>query len=655
LIRSHGKEVSPRVWSIAASVVVLAFFEPGAGAQQQKNLPTISDQTPVTTTSTGESGIIRLTVRGENKASLDRQSVIRLYSHAKNVASWQTTSEKSEAAFVGLGLGPYDVQVSAVGYVTLEKKVEILYSQQNIELDIVLHPDPSAVDLNAPFDDLPQKARREATRAVVALKSGNLKDAQKHLDKAYAASPSSSETNFLFGYLNFQRGTFDVAATYLQRAATSDPHNLQALILLGRVQFRRSDFLGAQKTLQQALSADPRSWPAHNLLAEVYLKEKEFEKALQEAQSALDNGKGERSSALLVLCRALANLGRDEEGILRLKAFLEATPESPGAPPLRALVSELEKRATAHNEHPDKIQLPLSSPASEDLAPDDSRPSLPDNLWQPAEIDDKKPAVAADLACPYDQVIEMSGERVKRLVDDVARFAAIEDLVHEQLDATGNPLSKETRKFDYVAAISKVQPGFLEVNEYRGQRYGTADLPDGIATQGFVALALVFHPEMRENFAMTCEGLGQWRGQATWLVHFRQRDDRPSRMESYKVGGQVYPIRLKGRAWITADTFQIVRIESELLSPLPQIRLRTEHQIAEYGPVGFPRKNVELWLPRSAEIYIDFRRHRYYRRHSFDHYMLFATDSEDKPDLTKYQSGDLQGRPAQIKPSGVVH
>lgn len=617
MIRSHGKELSLPVGLIAGSILAFVLCEPDAGAQ--KTLPTMSDQTPVTTTSTGESGIIRLTVRGENEASLDRQSVIRLYSHPKNAATWQTTTEKSEAAFVGLGLGQYDVQVSAVGYVTIEKKVEIVYAQQNIELDIVLHPDPSAVDLNAPFEDLPQKARREAKRAVVALKSGNLKDAQKHLDKAYAASPSSSETNFLFGYLNFQRGALDAAEAYLQHAATSDPGNIQALLLLGRVQFRRSDFRGAQKTLEQALSPDPSSWPAHNLLAEVYLKEKEYEKALKEARFALDNGKGERSAALLVLGQALANLGRDEEGILRLKAFLEATPESPAAPQLRALVRELEKRAAAHNEQPDKMQLAVSSPASADLALDDSPPSLPDNLWQPAEIDDKKPAVAADLACPYDHVIEMSGERVKQLVDDVARFAAIEDLVHEQLDVTGNPLSKETRKFDYVAAISKVSPGFLEVNEYRDQRYGTADLPDGIATQGFVALALVFHPEMRENFQMSCEGLGEWRGQATWLVHFRQRDDRPSRIESYKVGGQVYPIGLKGRAWITADNFQIVRIESELVSPIPQIRLRTEHQIAEYGPVGFPKKSVELWLPKSAEIYIDFRRHRYYRRHSYDH------------------------------------
>jgi tetratricopeptide (TPR) repeat protein len=537
LLPAYRKEVSSRAWLITTSIALLAFFEPKAGAQQ-KNLPTMSDQTPVATTSTGESGIIRLTVRGENQSGLDRQSVIRLYSHSKNAATWLTTTEKSDAAIVGLGLGQYDVQVSAVGYLTTEKTVEIVYSQQNIELDIVLHPDPSALDLNAPFDDLPQKARKEAKRSVVALKSGNLKDAQKHLDKAYAASPSSSETNFLFGYLNFQRGAFDRAEAYLQTASTSDPHNIQALILLGRVQFRRSDSRSAQKSLEQALAANPGSWPARDLLAEVYLKEKEYEKALKEAQFALDNGKGERSRSLLILCRALANLGRDQEGIRRLQVFLEATPESPAAPQVRALASELEKRAAAHSQHADMVQLPVSSPASEDLALDDSQPSLPDDLWQPAGIDEAKPAVATDLACPYDQVIELSGERVKQLVDDVARFAAIEDLVHEQLDATGNALSKETRKFDYVAAISNVQAGFLEVHEYRGQRYGTADLPEGIATQGFVALALVFHPEMRANFQMTCEGLGQWRGQATWLVHFRQRDDRPSRIESYKVEGK---------------------------------------------------------------------------------------------------------------------
>jgi hypothetical protein len=92
---------------------------------------------------------------------------------------------------------------------------------------------------------------------------------------------------------------------------------------------------------------------------------------------------------------------------------------------------------------------------------------------------------------------------------------------------------------------------------------------------------------------------------------------------------------LKGRAWIAAGTFQIVRIESDLVSPMPEIQLLSEHQVVEYGPIPFGQKKTTLWLPKSAEIYFDFRRHRYYRRHSFDHYMLFAVDSQEKPKAPK--------------------
>jgi len=89
-------------------------------------------------------------------------------------------------------------------------------------------------------------------------------------------------------------------------------------------------------------------------------------------------------------------------------------------------------------------------------------------------------------------------------------------------------------------------------------------------------------------------------------------------------------VDIKGRAWITADKFQIVRIEADMTKPLPEIQLRSEHQVVEYGPIPFPKKNTTLWLPKSAEIYFDFRKHRYYRRHSFDHYMLYSVDTEEE-------------------------
>ena len=198
------------------------------------------------------------------------------------------------------------------------------------------------------------------------------------------------------------------------------------------------------------------------------------------------------------------------------------------------------------------------------------------------------------------------------------------------VDELGNAITKETKKYNYVAAISEAKVGYLEVEEYRTEHSEMAQFPGGMASKGFPTLALVFHPNMSDNFEFNCEGLGDWKGEATWLVHFRQRDDRPNRIHDFKIGAMLYSVNLKGRAWITANNFQIIRMESELVKPMPAIQLLTEHQIVEYGPVHFQNKGIDLWLPKSAELYFDFRKHRYFRRHSFDHFMLFSTDSDEK-------------------------
>ncbi len=278
------------------------------------------------------------------------------------------------------------------------------------------------------------------------------------------------------------------------------------------------------------------------------------------------------------------------------------------------------------------------------MAPDSqlasAEPQFAVKDWQPPSVDDSKPAVAAGVACPTEMVVSLAGKQVKQLADDVARFAAIEDLVHERLDTVGYPITRETRKFNYVVSITDTPPNGLELSEYRSEHSGPPEFPDNIASSGFISLALVFHPAMRDEFQMTCEGLGDWHGQTTWLVYFRQRTDRPNRLHSYVLNGKGYPVGLKGRAWIKTDSFQIVRMESDLVSPAPAIQLASEHQIVEYGPVMFAKKNEELWLPQSAQLYFEFRKRRYFRRHSFDHFMLFSVDAAEKRNEPKEPAQD---------------
>jgi tetratricopeptide (TPR) repeat protein len=586
---------------------------------------------------------LQVTVLGENKVKLDRQAVVRMHCDNPLGTTYQTTKGGSQTTFLGLSIGKYSLEVSAVGYLSAHKEVEVSGVTDNLQVTVTIPKDATAISLDATGTSdalMSAKASKDTAAAVAALKSSNLKEAKKRLDAAYREVPESGRVNFLMGFLFFEQKDYDQALTYLNHAITLSPSDAQSLALMGRVQLLRGQYEPAKASLERAVVANPNDWMSHNLLANVYLKLKDYERARAQAQLAIDQGQGNASAAQLVLGEAQANLGHTVEGIQTLKAFLAAAPASPQAAQVKDFISQLEQRAASAPTEATLTAIVGSPVAAGDPDPlaDTSEPEL-SVAWQPPGIDEAKPSVAAGVNCPTADVLAKAGDRVEELVDNVGRFAAIEDLLHERLDNQGNPTTRETRKFDYAAYITQPRTGVLLVDEFRTERYGIDNLPDQIATSGFPALAMIFHPTMQPDYEISCEGLGEWKGQATWLVHFRAREDRPSHIQDYVVGTHTYPIRLKGRAWVTADKFQIVRIESELINPLKGIGFLAEHQIAEYGPVLFEKKNVQLWLPKTAEVYLDIHRHRYYRRHSFDKYMLFSVDSTDKVNTAKVPPG----------------
>ncbi len=578
----------------------------------------------------GDEGMVLLSVRAaDGKKQLDRQAVVKITNLSAQSVGWKTTDDKSEAE-ISLSFGQYEFEVSAVGYLSERKKTQIYNATDTIPMEIDLRRDPAAVDIDVVDAALPPKARGDVKRAVAALKSANYKEAKKKLDAAYQVAPSNPDVNYLMGYLFYQQKAPAQAVSYLTTAANVSSRNVRVLTLLGSLQLTQKDYVAAAATLEKAVDTESGNWMAHNLLASAYLGLKKFEPARQEAELAIAQGKTAANAANLVLGQALVNLGKTQEGIRALQAFIRNSPSDPSAPQVLDLIARVE----GHDSNP----VPKDASARKNdtsLAAIDPlfiAPELPVavNPWRPPGIDETKPSVSEGVSCPFDNILEMSGQRVKELVDNVSRIAAIERLLHEQVNEMGNPTSRETRDYDYVATIAEHNGGYFGVDEDRFERLTRADSPDGISSSGFAALALIFHPSMRPDFDMACEGLGRWQGRATWLVHFKQRADRVPRMVDFKLNGNIYPVRLKGRAWIAADTFEIVRIESELISPIPEIRLRCQQQVVEYGPVQFPRRKLELWLPTRAEIYLDYRNHRYYRSHTYDHYMLFAVDSEEK-------------------------
>ena len=564
----------------------------------------------------------------EKPVSLDRPVRVDLTKLANRLGVFQTVQGHQTAVFVNTSLGKYDISATAVGYLTSHQEISVVNPVKQ-DVEIVLRRDPAAITLNEASGLMSSKAKKEAKRAVSLLRSADLNGAEKHLKAAYGLAPSNADLNFLLGYLYFQKNDYGQAGTYLGTAASLSPHSAQNLTLLGRTRLLQQNYPAAQSALEQAILVDSEDWLPHNLLANAYLQEKEYSKARDEAQVALAKsvryGKNASGAAQLTLGQALLGLGQMKQGVQALQTFLKNAPPENMVGPVRALIARVEQ-----SDHPSAAGSQVTTSTVDPLmvVP---KVALSMQTWRPPDVDDVNPTLEPGVACPAAQVLAGAGQRAQELVQNVTRFSAKEVLFHKSLDSIGLSGDAETRKYDYVAAISS-ERGFFQIDEYRANLAPQDGYPDGIASAGFVMLALVFHPQMQRDFDFDCEGQGQWHGQPTWLVHFRQRHDRPSRMQSYYLDRKTYLVDLKGRAWISTDSSQIVHMEADMAKPIHEIQLVSEHQIVEYGPVPFAKQNTMLWLPTNAEIYLDFRKHHYYRRHSFDHYMVFdvGTSQQDK-------------------------
>jgi tetratricopeptide (TPR) repeat protein len=582
----------------------------------------------------------------------------------------QETAKAGHVLFKGIPATEYSIQVVAPGYRTVVQQVEVKKDEVRavtINLEQMSVEDTAE---NTAYKALPSKAQREIGKALELLRTQKVADVRSHLDAANRAAPNQAEVQYLFGVYAKETGDAEQAKSFWMRAVELSPMHLPALLSLGDALLRENQPNEALPYVTRAVATAPSSWRAHAILANVYLRQGSADAAVKEAERALELGHGQAVAVQPVLAVALARKGEKARAIATLQSYLA---ERPSDAETKKLLDKLQSRAASGKsvvsddsrtrtiatlqayvqEHPadaeakkllDRLQLQTASTTNvpdqpgvdtaEDVSlPIDTASALPlRSSWLPPDVDEQMPAVEQGASCVLDDVLRKAGEQVQQFVKNVERFSATEFLNHEAIDKWGMPGNMETRKFDYVVSVEESRPGFLSVEEYRSSAGLPAEFPGGIATNGLPILALIFHPYYAMNFDMACEGLARWNGKPAWEVHFRQRKDKPNVVRSYRLGmeGPSYPVALKGRAWILADSFEIARLETDLIVPVPQIKLIADHTAIEYGPVQFHIRNVEMWLPQTAEVYYDWRGKRIHRRHSFSNYMLFAVDEKQQ-------------------------
>lgn len=604
------------------------------------------------------------------------------------VTGLPTKMTEDEWEFRNLQVGAdYEIRVEAPGYEPQQKFAHLPpFDQTTIRVDFYMQPSGNP-DAKPPAGHflLAPAAQREVQQAIHDLQHNKLDSARKHLDKAIKLAPGNPGVNYLLGLSWFRANRLGDATPYFEKAVSIDPTQLSALLALGTIHYRQGDDPGAIALLTKAVALAPHSWQAQWMLASAYLRAGKNADARTHAELALKHGKKDAIRVNLVLGQALERLGENAKAIDAFEAFLKRDSHDKEATAARAEVARLKQLPPKTAPVIETAVTPAVEPSASSspaavgkeppnpfgaeprsartvkaavgesfdgaearmLPPTKSKPKSASSLaltppappvnlppppnWAPPDVDADRPAIISSAACPLPSLLKRAGRNALALVTNLQEFSATEDYQSVEVSRAVKVGSPVERKFQYMAFIHHIRPQLFTVEELRQPSLHASHMDGQWVGIGSPALALVFHPFFQKYFDWQCEGLGEWKGQPAWLVHFAQNPSQPiSPLHVFTIGPEEYQVALKGLAWVGEKNGEVVHLETDIMKPMERIELAREHFAIDYRLVRFRTHPVSLWLPEDVNLYIAYRHHYYHSYSHFSDFQLFWVGAGQK-------------------------
>jgi TolA-binding protein len=575
---------------------------------------------------------LQVCVRDRSGGPLSAEAFVRIFSEGgQQIAVATTGGAGIVAGAVGFGLAAADyvIEVEAVGYKKTTENISVTGGGHIQTVYIVLLPAGSSSEaVPAAGVVLAPNVQRELDKSLVALKQNKFAEARKHLEKANKMAPSNPDILYLLGIVDYSEKNFPAARRRFESVLTIYPRHERSLLMLGQMQLDAKENDEARATLQKAVEADENNWRAHYLLALAFVRSGELPKAELEAARAGELNKEKTAAMKLLRAKILMVEGKNSEAEAAFHSFIKDYPTDAGIPEAEKY---LEKIAAGKKAAATEVIAASETTRSADKEDRVAVVGPLEKPWAPPDVDAAIPFTSTDIPCSTEEVLEKAKQRIRAQLGDMEEFSATERVEHQTIDSAGIWTTPVSREFDYLIFVHRNQALSYYFVEDRagGDTYGA--FPSSIATRGLVSLGfLVVHPVFSSDFQFTCEGLGAWNGKPAWQLRFVQRQDVPSRIRSWSLGNTTYPIPLKGRVWISANSYNLLHLQTTLREAVPGLRLNREQLFVDYGPVHFHSASVELWLPSRAEMYFDWKGRRYHHKHTLSNYQLFDVDTKHK-------------------------
>jgi hypothetical protein len=148
---------------------------------------------------------------------------------------------------------------------------------------------------------------------------------------------------------------------------------------------------------------------------------------------------------------------------------------------------------------------------------------------------------------------------------------------------------------------------------------------------GFATVWLIFLPGNLHDSRFRYLGEQSIGRRKTYVLAFAQNPESTGLQPVISFGSGQCIAPLQGVAWIDRSTYQIVRIQTDLLYSLPDIDLSQLRAVLTYESVKIAGLNLSLWLPRDVDATVQTTFRNVQEFHHYTNYRLFQTSMRVLP------------------------
>jgi Flp pilus assembly protein TadD len=579
---------------------------------------------------------LSVNVRDASGVPMEGASIVTLVASVGSYYQTATTRDASVATFDGLPPGDYDIEATYPGYKPAKELVTVTAVGSSMQVYLYMIPES---DNNSPGPQakgivMSPKLQAEIDKGLEAMRKRQFESAKAHFTKGLSLAPGNPDLCYLLGTSELGLNHVDVARQNFEHALTIDPTHERSLLALGELQLRNGETGAAIVTLEKAFLKNGAGWRTHLLLATAYAKAGRAADAETHARRAAELARQKGAGARLLLGEILAAEGKLPEAQSTWQELVAKFPGDPAAAEAKKRIAGLSEpraavravsAASPSSEPGPLANLPVPNTPAVELLPANERP------WAPPDIDSREFPLAENAPCSAEDILPRAQQRMKSQLQNFEKFTATEHIDHQEIDRLGRPGPVKSRDFSYIVFVNRFKGDSFFIDEDRHATGSDSSFPTSLATTGLNNLGVsILQPAVTGEFSYRCEGLASIRGKASWQIRFQENKNSSTAVRLWQREGKLFPIPIKGRIWLSSTSFDVLRIETDLLEPVQLLGLTRDHLLVDYGPVSFTSTNTTLWLPWSAEMHMELRGRRFHHKHYLTDYMLFGVDTNHK-------------------------